>query len=81
MGPASTHSSPSHYPEDQEVDSFNHWPLGGLTVMVHVYGSVEDCSNSSANAQELLQSCTKPSICSFQLYFEIDFLLMSWEMN
>ena len=25
-------------------------------------GLVQDCSNSSANALELLQSCTKPSI-------------------
>ena len=27
-------------------------------------GLVQDCSNSNANALELLQSCTKPSICS-----------------
>ena len=26
-------------------------------------GLVQDCSNSSALAVELLQSCTKPSIC------------------
>ena len=26
-------------------------------------GSVQDCCNSSANALELLRSCTKPSIC------------------
>ena len=25
-------------------------------------GLVQDCSNSSANALELMQSCTKPSI-------------------
>ena len=33
--------------------------------VVHVYidGLVQDCSNSIANALELLQSCTKPSIC------------------
>ena len=29
-------------------------------------GLVQDCSNSIANAPELLQSCTKPSICEFQ---------------
>ena len=31
---------------------------------VHLYfdGVVQDCSNSIANALELLQSCTKPSI-------------------
>ena len=28
----------------------------------HIYGLVQDCSNSSANALELLQSCTKPSL-------------------
>ena len=27
-------------------------------------GLVQDCSNSSVLAMELLQSCTKPSICS-----------------
>ena len=81
MGPASTHLSTSHYPEDQEVDSFNHWPLVGLTGLVHVDCSVQDCSNSSALAMKLLQSCTKPSMCSLKLYFEIDFLLMSWEMQ
>ena len=31
---------------------------------LHFDGLVQDCSNSSANALELLQSCTKPSICS-----------------
>ena len=29
-------------------------------------GQVQDCSNSSALAMELLQSCTKPSIYSFK---------------
>ena len=28
-------------------------------------GLVQDCGNSIANAMELLQSCTKPSICVF----------------
>ena len=28
----------------------------------YVDGLVQDCSNSSANALELLQSCAKPSI-------------------
>ena len=28
----------------------------------HIDGLVQDCSNSIANALELLQSCTKPSI-------------------
>ena len=30
----------------------------------HIDGLVQDCSNSIANALELLQSCTKPSIYS-----------------
>ena len=29
---------------------------------MHINGLVQDCSNSSALAMELLQSCTKPSI-------------------
>ena len=29
----------------------------------HIAGLVQDCSNSSANALELLQSFTKPAIC------------------
>ena len=28
----------------------------------YIYGLVQDCSNSIANAMELLQSCTKPSV-------------------
>ena len=28
----------------------------------HIDGSVQDCSNSNANTQELMQSCTKPLI-------------------
>ena len=30
----------------------------------HVDGLTQDCSNSIANALELLQSCTRPSMCS-----------------
>ena len=33
------------------------------TYIEHFNGSVQVCSNSIANALELLQSCTKPSIC------------------
>ena len=32
----------------------------------HIDGLVQDCSNSSALAMELLQSCTKPSIFPWQ---------------
>ena len=31
--------------------------------MVHIDGLVKDCSNSSALAMELLQSCTKSNMC------------------
>ena len=31
----------------------------------NVDGLVQDCSNSIANALELLQSCTKPSVCFY----------------
>ena len=32
------------------------------TRLAHIDGLAQDCSNSIANALELLQSCTKPSI-------------------
>ena len=32
--------------------------------IILIGGLVQDCSNSIANALELLQSCTKPSICA-----------------
>ena len=38
----------------------------------HFNGLVQDCSNSSALAMELLQSCTKPSI--LQITFSVAFL-------
>ena len=34
-----------------------------MELLVYFDGLVQDCSNSIANALELLQSCTKPSIC------------------
>ena len=33
------------------------------TDTLHIDGWVQDCSNSSALAMELLQYCTKPSTC------------------
>ena len=33
------------------------------STIVYIDDLVQDCSNSIANALELLQSCTKPSIC------------------
>ena len=45
------------------------WPDGKplsepmlIILLAHIDGLVQDCSNSIANALELLQSCTKPSI-------------------
>ena len=35
----------------------------GFILQLYIDGLVQDCSNSIANALELLQSCTKPSIC------------------
>ena len=41
----------------------------------HIFdGLVHDCSNSSALAMELLQSCTKPSICWSYIHFCVDYL-------
>ena len=37
----------------------------------YIDGLVQDCSNSSALAMELLQSCTKPSICAVYIQSEI----------
>ena len=36
--------------------------VSARTVFVYIAGLVQGCSNSIANALELLQSCTKPSI-------------------
>ena len=38
-----------------------------VVIIRHVDGLVQDCSNSSALAMELLQSCTKPSMSCIQL--------------
>ena len=35
---------------------------------IHIDGLVQDCSNSSALAMELLQSCTRPSISCYSHY-------------
>ena len=43
----------------------------------HIKGLVQDCSNSSALAMELLQSCTKPLIWSVStLHKRIDYIKM-----
>ena len=40
----------------------------GKRVKIHIDGLVQYCSNSIANALELLQYCTKPSICFNGIY-------------
>ena len=49
-----------------ECSNNSYSPLIG---MGYIDCLVQDCSNSSALAMELLQSCTKPSICAKKLYF------------
>ena len=44
-------------------------------MMLHIDGLVQDRSNSIANALELLQSCTKPSIWSATVSFLSDIQL------
>ena len=41
---------------------------------------MQDCNNSSALAMELLQSCTKPSICDVILIF-LEYKLNDWWLN
>ena len=45
------------------IMSYKGHTLGKIWVPNHVDGLLQDCSNSSASAMELLQSCAKPSIC------------------
>ena len=42
------------------------YPTYNNTGIRHNGGLVQDGSNSIANALELLQSCTKPSICLYE---------------
>ena len=53
----------------RRYDDPDHWytspGLHLLLEFIHIDGLVQDCSNSIANAVELLQLCTKPPIsCS-----------------
>ena len=41
---------------------------GTFHVWHYLDGLMQDCSNSIANALELLQSCTKPAICTYLLH-------------
>ena len=42
------------------------WVVWGLELCRDINGLSQDCSNSSALALELLQSCDKPSILRFR---------------
>ena len=55
----SFNSSFSYIPDE---GSTSRWKAD--TKGIHMDGLVQDCSNSSALAMELLQSCTKPSVLS-----------------
>ena len=46
--------------------------IWSLLALYHNYidGLAQDCSNSIANALELLKSCTKPSICSYIAFWQ-----------
>ena len=44
---------------------------------VYVEGLVQDCSNSIANALELLQSCTEPSMYFFQFSVALGYHIAS----
>ena len=61
--------SSAKYPSPESCDTTSHLPSHTNHhwhhQVRHVAGLVQDCSNSIANALELLQSCTKPSISAF----------------
>ena len=45
-----------------------HPSLRGLICLQYIRGLAQDCSNSVANALELLQSCDEPLICNINKY-------------
>ena len=45
-----------------------------LVSLQYIDGLAQDCSNSSGLAMELLQSCTKPSICLYSYCSVNDFM-------
>ena len=48
-------------------------------IKVCIDGLVQDCSNSSANALELLQSCTKPSFVNIEMTQVVEILTHGWQ--
>ena len=51
-----------NYDQSTSIRAYHLVAITGTTKMVYTYfdGLVQDCSNSSTLAMELLQSCTKP---------------------
>ena len=58
-------------------------PLAGtvLITKLDIDGLVQFCSNSIANALELLQSCTEPSIWLVLSFHGKGFRILSWPNN
>ena len=47
---------------DKQIEQFPSHLLKSLHLIHYIDGLAQNCSNSIANALELLQSCAKPSI-------------------
>ena len=70
--PDSRHIIPPVWHQAITWTSADLWSAGTLTpnyseivIKIHIDGLVQDCNNSIAIALELLQSCTKPSMCTY----------------
>ena len=50
-------------------------------IYIYIDGSVQDCSNSIANALELLQPCTKPSIFAPQTFWWISLSITEYHIT
>ena len=59
---------PAKQPWREWVKSHKSWQKAKQ--YLHFEGLIQDCNNSIANAPELLQSCTKPSIWCYTVYLE-----------
>ena len=55
--------SVDHNAKHHEGNKALYTPMQSQFTNAYIDGLVQDCSNSSALAMELLQFCTKPSIC------------------
>ena len=52
--------------------------IGCIWVWYHINGLAQDCGNSGADAQELPQSCSEPSVYCNTLYPEYTVLTRQW---